>query len=219
MQNYSKNVEIDEKLFLTQPISSNFARLSVKQFFRYTKDASRYAQCSIKEAEHLKLRPVSGVISWYEVSYKPKTKIAWASKVFLQAPKSGQISVLNIPENYPQQAPSVDGVLIDLEPNLTLRDYVKQVISRIETHQTPNLFLAQIFLNKCIFGNCAVTQTLELHTCSLQEFHKMCDSNFACLQLKITILQPKFSNVKIAHNIRSILRNPHLIFSVTSSIF
>ena len=107
----------------------------MKQFFRFTKDTSRFARCSIKEAEHLKLRPVSGVISWYDVSYVPHSKIAWASKLYLQAPKSGEKLILNIPQNYPEQAPSVEGISnINLEPNLTLRDYVKQVISKIETH-------------------------------------------------------------------------------------
>lgn len=71
---------------------------------------------------------------FHEVSQIQKSNFAWASKIFLQAPKSGQTMCLNIPENYPVEAPTVDGVPVHLEPNLTLREYVKQVISNIETH-------------------------------------------------------------------------------------
>ena len=113
--------------------------------FRFTQKATRQALgsgtfCSLKEAERLNARPVSGVITWYDVMHDADGQSLWASKIYMVAPRSGERVVLSVPPEYPLKPceviehPEGRVVTVTHEKAKTIRGYVTECVSQMDAH-------------------------------------------------------------------------------------
>ena len=106
-----------------------------RKYFRLTNnDQGRHI--SLRQAEMLRASQIPGVVVNYDVSHIPeKQHSIYASKVHLQFPISGYETVLHLDHNFPAVAPKCEGkkINLDVNPKLTLRDYVKQIHAQVKT--------------------------------------------------------------------------------------
>jgi len=113
--------------------------------FRFTQSATRKALgsgtfCSLKEAERLNSRPVSGVITWYDVMHDANGRSMWASTIYMVAPRSGERVVLSVPSDYPLEAceviesPAGKNVTVSYEKAKTIRAYVTECVGQMDAH-------------------------------------------------------------------------------------
>merc|ERR1711937_485351 len=110
-------------------IQLSTTKMSKTQLFRFSAAAAR-AHPSIKQAEHLKINPVPGVRSWYEVSNSDNRM--FASKVNLLDVNSGKSIQLNLDANFPETKPVVEGMEVNLDNARNLKAVVQNILKQMQ---------------------------------------------------------------------------------------